>query len=117
MQVWVEMQILTPGMEHGQAADGGAQEPGVGGSFQQGLGSGTEQNGVDLFRVLKCQPTDLLWKSEHHVEIGDRQKLRFSLLEPSSAGRGLALGTMTVAAGNGELTITCLMGSNSLWRV
>src|SRR6266436_1264444 len=33
------------------------------------------------------------------------------------ARRRLALGAVPVAARNGELTITCLMGSNSLWRV
>jgi len=31
--------------------------------------------------------------------------------EPALAGLALALGAMAIAAGNGELTITCLMGS------
>jgi hypothetical protein len=38
-------------------------------------------------------------QSEHDVEIGDREKLGLPLLEPSGAGRGLALGAMAIAAG------------------
>jgi hypothetical protein len=51
------------------------------------------------------------------VKIGDGQKLCLPPCKPACTGRGLALGAMSVAARNGELTITCLMGSNSLWGV
>jgi hypothetical protein len=76
-----------------------------------------KQDGVNLSRVLKRQAADLLRKSEHDVEIRNGQKLCLPFGEPLGAGRGLALGAVAIAAGNGELPITCLMGSNSLWRV
>jgi len=56
-------------------------------------------------------------KGEDHVEVADGQDLGLPLGYPLVAGRGLALRTMAVAAGNGELTITCLMGSIFLWGV
>ena len=99
MQVWVQMKVLTPGMEHGEEADGCAQESGVRGSFQQTLRCGTEQDGVDLFLILKRQSADLIGQSEHDVEIGDWEKVGLPLLEPSGTGRGLTLRAMAIAAG------------------
>jgi hypothetical protein len=54
---------------------------------------------------------------EHYVEIAGRKKFLFALGDPTFPCLCLALGAVPVAACNGELTITCLMGSNSLWRV
>ena len=66
--------------------------------FEQSFGSGAEQDVVNLSRVLKRQAADLLRQREHHVEIGDGQKLRLPLGEPPGASRGLALGAMPIAA-------------------
>ena len=44
------------------------------------------------------------------MEVRHGQELRLALGEPFSGGAALALGAVTIAAGNGELTITCLMG-------
>ncbi len=75
----MKMQVLTPGVQHGEEADGGAEVSGVGGDGEQSFGSGLEQDGVDLSRVLKRQAADLLRESEHDVEIGNGQKLRLPL--------------------------------------
>ena len=56
-------------------------------------------------------------QSEYDVEVAHRQHFGLPLGDPPVAGGCLALRTMAIAAGNGELTITCLMGSNSLWGV
>jgi hypothetical protein len=48
MQVRMKMQILTPGMQHGEEADGGAQVSGIGGDGEQSFGSGLKQDGIDL---------------------------------------------------------------------
>src|SRR5580658_6629258 len=93
------MQVLTPGMQHGEKADGGAAVSGVGGDGEQSFRSGLKQDGVDLSRVLKRQAADLLWKRERGVEVGDRQELRLPLGEPLGAGRGLALGAVAIATG------------------
>ncbi len=42
---------------------------GVGGDGEQSFRSSLKQDGIDLSWVLKCQATDLLWKSEGDVEV------------------------------------------------
>ena len=59
MQVRMKMQILAPGVEHSQEADGSAQQFRIGRCFQQYLGSRVEQDGIDLSRVLKRKLADL----------------------------------------------------------
>ena len=72
MQVWMQMQVLSPGVEHGEEADMGAEESGIGGGFEQSGCGGAKQDRVDLFRVLKRQPADLSGQGKHDVEVGNR---------------------------------------------
>src|SRR5271166_7073988 len=48
----VEMEVLSPSVQYGQKTNGGAQTLGVRRNGQQGLGNGTEQNGVDWAGIL-----------------------------------------------------------------
>ena len=73
MQVWVQMQVLTPGMEHGEEADGCTQESGVRRSFQQSLRRGAEQHLVDQFLVCPRNGGNLLGHREHDVKVRNRQ--------------------------------------------
>ncbi len=73
MQVRMKMQVLTPGVQHGKEADGGTEMSGVGGDGEQSFRSSLKQDGIDLSWVLKCQATDLLWKSEGDVEVRNGQ--------------------------------------------
>ena len=97
VQVGMQVQILTPGVKHGEEADGGAEQPGIGGGFEQRLGGGAKQDGVNLSWVLKRQSADLRRQREDDVEIGDGQKLRLALCQPAGASLGLALGAVPVA--------------------
>jgi hypothetical protein len=51
------------------------------------------------------------------MRIGDRKKFFLPPIDPTTAGVGLAFWAMPVSAANGELTITCIMGSIWLWGV
>jgi hypothetical protein len=42
------MKVLSPGMQHRQKTDSGAEMPWVGGDLQQGFGGGTEEKAIDL---------------------------------------------------------------------
>ena len=79
MQMWMQMQVLSPGVEHGEEADGGAEQSRVGGSFKQGLSSRAEQNVVNRARVLKREASDLRRQREHDVEVRHGQELGFAL--------------------------------------
>lgn len=92
------MQILTPSVQHGEEADGGAEVSGVSSDGEQSFGSGLKQNGVNPSRVLKRQAADLLRQSEHDVEVRNGQELRLPFGEPLGARGGLALGATAIAA-------------------
>jgi hypothetical protein len=98
MQMWMKMQVLTPGVQHVEEADGGAEMFGIGGNGQQSFGSGLKQDAVNPSRILNRQAADLLRQSEHDVEIGNGQQLRLPLGKPLGASGGLALRTVPVAA-------------------
>jgi len=49
---------------------------------------------------------------KNDVYVVDGKQFLTASGEPLVAGVGLALGAVPGAAGNGDLTITCLMGSN-----
>jgi hypothetical protein len=51
------------------------------------------------------------------MKVGDRDQLAGACRHPAVTHRNLTLGAMAVPAGNGEISITCLMGSIFLWGV
>jgi len=67
--------------------------------------------------VGQDQSVKLMGQGKDQMEVPHRQKLSGLLLKPPGFSQGLAFGTMAVTAGNGDLSITCLMESTSLWGV
>src|SRR5450755_1946349 len=67
MQVWMQMQILTPGVKHCQEADGSTQQPRVCCGFQQSSRGGVKEDVVNRFGILQRQPANLLRQCEHYV--------------------------------------------------
>jgi len=61
--------------------------------------------------VLPDQRDQRVRHAEDQVKVANRQQFPSPGAQPLLPGIGLALGTVPVAAGNGELSITCLMGS------
>src|SRR5207248_721396 len=98
MQVRMQMQVLTPGVQHREESDGCSQMPRVGRDGEQRLGSSAKEDRVNLFRIRQRETRDVLRQSKHHVKIRDGQELRLALREPPGAGRGLALVAMSIAA-------------------
>ena len=111
------LELLVPGVEDAEEADLRAKPLRVAGDLQQCLGARLEQEGVNLAFVLQRQWRKPMRQGEDDVDVGRGQQVLFPRFEPSVAGVGLAFWTMPASAGNGELSITCLMGSNSLWGV
>ena len=105
------MEVLTPGVKHGQEADCRAQVLGVRRDGQQRLGHCPEENAVDSPGILQRQAGDLLRQGKHHVEILYRQQFGLPFGQPLGAGRALTLRATPISTRNGEIPITCLMGS------
>ena len=117
MNVRMMQQILAPSVQHAEKADLRAEMFRICGDFQQGRGGGSKQEAVQDLLVMKHQRIQFMRQCEDHVHIGDRQQFSNASGEPFIARVDLTLRAVAVATSNGELTITCLMGSNSLWRV
>ena len=93
------VQGLSPGVEHCDQADLGAEVRGIGRDGAQGLGGGPHQDVIDHRLVVECDLAQLCREREHHVEIGRRQQLGVARLEPFGARQVQAFGAVPVAAG------------------
>ena len=89
----------SPGVQHRRHADPGAQMLGIGGDGEHGLGGRLEQKAVNHGLVLPGDVADRRGQREHHVVIGERQKLGLALGQPLPRRRALALRAMPIAAG------------------
>jgi hypothetical protein len=58
-----------------------------------------------------------MWQRKDDVEVRNGQQFGRARRQPFCAGVPLALGAVPIAACNGELSITCIMGSVLLWGV
>ena len=90
---------LTPAVQHGDAADLGAEVARVGGDEAERLGGGAEQDGVDRRLVLEGDRPDRGRQGEDDVEVGDGQQLGAPRRHPGRPRRALALRAVPVAAG------------------
>jgi hypothetical protein len=108
MDMGMMFQLLIPTVEHAEEADFGAEMAEIARHFQQGLGTGAEQEIIDDLLVLQGQGGEPPRKSEDHMDVGDGQKFAAPRLQPTVASGGLTLGAVSVPTRNGELSITCL---------
>src|ERR1035441_7362528 len=95
----VMLKILSPGMKHTEEADLCAKMLRVDGNLQQGCGAGAEQEVVDDLLVLQGQPRQLVGDRKDDMNVVDRQQFVAAPGEPLVASVGLALWTVSGAAG------------------
>ena len=74
MQMGMMLEFLTPGMEHAEEADFGAEMAGIAGDFEQRFSTGPEQEIVDDLLVLQGQRGEPTRKSEDDMDVGGGQK-------------------------------------------
>ena len=98
MDVRMVLQVLAPGVEHGDEADLGAEMARIGGDRAQRLGRRLEQDGVDRRLVLEGDFGGRRRQREDDVEIRHRQQFGLPLGQPRGARRALAFRAMAVAA-------------------
>src|SRR5580700_5115225 len=73
MKMRMQVKTLSPGVQNRQKADVGAEAPGICGDGEQRFRRRTEEDSINFFRVLQCQPADLVRQRKHDVEIRNRQ--------------------------------------------
>jgi hypothetical protein len=104
-------------MENGQGADARAKIAGIAGELLQGIGGSFHQEPVDFLRMGSCQGAEFRGKREGQQEVGTGQEMAALFFQPAFGLLLMTLRATAVATGNGELSITCLMGSAPLWGV
>jgi hypothetical protein len=67
-----------------------------------------EQEVIEDLLVLQRQWGELVRQSKDNVDIGNRQQFTLPSPDPPIASAALTLGAMAIAAGNGEISISCL---------
>jgi hypothetical protein len=72
VKMGVLQQVLTPGVQHSEEADAGAEVPWIGRDLQQRLGNGAKQQAIEQAGVLPSQGNKFLGHGEHHVGVGYR---------------------------------------------
>jgi len=93
------VEVLSPGMEHGDGADLGAQMPGIGSNQAQGVGGRLEQQPIDELLAVKGDLTKPGRQGEDQMKIGHRQQLGLALDQPLDGRCPLTLRAVPVAAG------------------
>ena len=66
------MEVLPPRVQHHQETDGRAQTLGIGRDREQRFRRRTEQDAINLARILECETTDLLRQRKYNVEVRGR---------------------------------------------
>jgi hypothetical protein len=73
MQMDVEREILTPGVEHGDDARLGSEVTRVASERQESVGGGSEQRAVHEPGTLECEGIQPVRQGEHDVDVVDRE--------------------------------------------
>src|SRR5688500_9161841 len=92
-------QVLSPGVQHAEKADAGAEVSGISRHLQQGFGAGTEQEIIQPFPVLQNERRKVMREREDDVEVSNREQVLCLLLQPLVTLVGLTLWAMSVSAG------------------
>ena len=92
MNVGMQKQVLSPGVQDADHADLGAQVFVIDGDLQQGLRAGSEQQVVEQTRVLQGQHIEFVRHSEHDMEVAGGQEFALAGRQPALARLRLALG-------------------------
>jgi len=97
MDVGMQLQGLTPGVQDHQPADVSSQVPRVQGNLQQRLPHGAKQDVIEHARMRRGYRGQLVRDGEHHMEVLDREQFLPAGLQPGGPITRLAFGTVPVA--------------------
>ena len=98
VEMGVKAQGLSPGVQHGEEPERGAQMLRIRADGAQGLCGAAEEEGVHDRLVLVGDRRDLVRDGEDDVKILSLQQLGLAGLQPPRPGQGLALGAVAIAA-------------------
>ena len=92
-------QVGSPRMQDGEESDLCAEAFGIGGDFEQGLGTGLEEQIEQWPARSQCQRVQFVGEGEDDMEVVGVQEIALLNLEPSPASLRLTLRTASRSAG------------------
>jgi hypothetical protein len=111
MDMRMSGELLTPRMQDAEEADLYTEVSGIASDFQEGFRTGAEQEIIDDLFVLQYYRGQAPGQGEDDMEIARGEKLLLTRSDPAIPSGGLTLRAVAIATANGELSISCLMGS------
>ena len=81
------VELLAPGVEHGEAADLRPEMLGVPGDVLERLGDGAKEYAIQVAGMLQGQGSQVVWQGKNHMDVGCVEHLAL----PSGEPRGLGL--------------------------
>jgi len=98
MEMGVMVELLAPGMEHGEAADLRSEMLRVPGDVLERLGDGAKEQTIEVAGGLQCQRTQVVRESKDHMDVGGVEHLALPGRQPGGLGGAMACGAAPVAA-------------------
>src|SRR3984957_20358907 len=109
VEMRMQSQVLSPGVQNAEEADLGSEVLGVGRNFEHGLSAGAGEEIVERAGVVVTERIQLVGQGKDDVEVGHAEQILFAPCQPAQACLSLALGTVAVATGvigNGLMVAT-----------
>ena len=98
MEMGMMVELLAPGVQHGEAADLGSEMLRVSSNVLKGLRDGAKEQPIEQARVLECQRPEVVRERKDHMTVGGLQELLFAGGEPRRLGRTVTFRAAAVAA-------------------
>ena len=99
VEMRMQSQVLSPGVQNAEEADLGSEVLGVGRNFEHGLRAGAEEQIVEQAWMALTERVQLVGQGKDDVEVGHAEQILFAPCQPALACLGLALRTVAVATG------------------
>jgi len=99
VQVWMIVEVLPPGVQHGDTADSCAEPFVLEGKLLEGIVCGTVEDIVYGPLITQCKGVQLGGDGKNDVEVRDGQHFVYACLYPEECGITLASRAVAVSAG------------------
>ena len=99
MNVRVQVQLLGPGVQHGEHGDGATNVTRIAGEFDDRSGAGLHQHAIAVALIGPQHRAQFGRHGDGDMEVRHRQQLRLTAFEPLLGLRGVALRATAITAG------------------
>ncbi len=97
MHMRVDVEFLTPGVQHTEEADFCTEMLGITSDFEKGFRTSVKQEIVDDLLVLQNQGSQMTGKRKDHMHVRGREQFLATCCEPAVASPGLTLWAVPVS--------------------